>query len=209
MMNWKFLVLLVIGLAAGSAAAPRAETWIVQQLAPWQDPSENGPREIVFTLDGSLLSLNTTAISTGGGGSSTRVWDLLFSGRWGVTGTIDSSGNLTPDRYAAFVCTDQGGWIKWASDTPFGYTAPFMLGSSFVGDGAATYYDYEYSERTGRSTTSTLAIWSYLPRRPLEDDTYTSVSHTFYVTNVPEPAGFLAVSCALIGLAGIAWRRRR
>ncbi|MDI7277469.1 MAG: hypothetical protein QME94_15940, partial [Anaerolineae bacterium] len=102
-----------------------------------------------------------------------------------------------------------GGRVQWAPNAPFGYIAPLMLGNPFIGDGAATYYDYSYSEPTGRSTRGTLVLWSSLARRPLEDDTYTAKSHTFYVvSNVPEPSGVLAIFCGLVGLAGAALRRK-
>ena len=181
----------------------------MHELDPWEEPSEGGPRAIIFTLANDTLSLNTTGISTGGGGSSTRVWELLFSGNWAAFGTIDSSGSLVPDLYATFLYDGHGGRVQWARNTPFGYTAPLMLGSSFIGDGAATYYDYSYSEPTGRSTRGTLVLWSSLARRPLEDDTYTARSHTFYVvSNIPEPSSVLALFCGLVCLAGAALRRK-
>ncbi|MDI7277468.1 MAG: hypothetical protein QME94_15935, partial [Anaerolineae bacterium] len=102
-MNHRLMIPILLGLATALCSAACADSWIVHELAPWEEPSEGGPRAIIFTLTNDTLSLNTTGISTGGGGSSTRVWELLFSGRWAAFGAVDPSGSLVPDPYAAFL----------------------------------------------------------------------------------------------------------
>ncbi|MBI2844407.1 MAG: hypothetical protein HYX78_13500 [Armatimonadetes bacterium] len=216
-MNFRLAIFCLAALfAVSGTTSSYAGSWTVFELAPWEEPGEGGPRNIVFTFENNVLSLNTEAVSVGSGGSSTQVWQLLNSGSWAAIGSVDGSGDLVADPYASFVTNGFGGYVEWSPDTPTGYTAPLLLGHSFNGNGAATYQSYSFGEPVGEPVSGTLTLWSYLPRRELEDDTYTPVGHTFYASNVagsvpavPEPLGIVALISGLVGLAGIAFRSRR
>ena len=201
-----------LGLAWSASFA--AATWTVFSVPEvyWSRIPDWSPRDITFTLDSDILSLNTQAIGTDSGSSSVA-WKLMFSGDWAVFGSVDPSGALTRDPYASFNYDGLGGSISWATNTPDGYTAPLLFGYDFTGNGATTYSEYAGGEPSGVETTGTLVLKEYLPMRSHEQDIYTAQSHDLnsgnivYVSNVPEPPALVAMLCGIVGLAGTLLRR--
>ncbi|MEN6521726.1 MAG: PEP-CTERM sorting domain-containing protein [Armatimonadota bacterium] len=193
-----------------TVSAVHADTWTVFRMDPsWEPSDEYCPRDLTFTFSGGRLSLNSTATSTGGGGSSTHTWQLLFSGNWAVAGTIDETGSIIRDPYATFIYDKHGGYINWASDTPSGYTTQLLLGYRFDGDWAETYQNYEYEQPFGEPVTGTLVLWDYLVRCPLENDIYTPQNHEFSVTAVPEPSSIGILGFAVWGLGTVSIRKKQ
>ncbi|MEN6372374.1 MAG: PEP-CTERM sorting domain-containing protein [Armatimonadota bacterium] len=204
----RFLLLSMLTILTISGV--HADTWTVFQMDPSWTPSDKYcPRDLTFTFSDGRLSLNSRATSTGGGGSSTHAWQLLFSGSWAATGTIDNSGSLVRDPYATFNYDGYGGHIDWASDTPSGYTAQLLIGYRFNGDGAATYQNYEGEQPVGEPVMGTLVLWDYLALRPLEDDLYTLQNHAFTVTAIPEPSSLPALGIVLSGLGATIIKKKR
>lgn len=160
------------------------------------------PDRFRFTFDGARLSLNGSMISTVGG-SSQMESDLLLSGSWAVCGSV-ADGVLTPDPYATFA----SGQVHWAAGTPIGYTASLLLGYSFQGDGAPMYQQHPtYSHPLQQGTT--IMVRTYSPRMGYDyPDSYSSKSHVFTATHVPEPASALVLFCCL-GMYGARRKMRR
>jgi len=200
----RILVITMFVLTVGTAWS---ETWSVKCIP---EDIAQGCNNIMFSFENNVLSLNTSSISTQGG-SSVQRWVLLFSGNWAVCGSVDEDGNLVKDPYADFIVDNSGGYINWSPETPFGYTTTLLLGASFIGDGAKTYYDYTFGEPSGRETTGTLVLWEYFTRRPLEADTYTKKSHTFTAVYepVPEPSSILTLAIVLSGAVSMGLRRAK
>lgn len=203
-------LLILILLVMLTASSIYADTWTVFEMDPsWTPSDEYCPRDLTFSFTDGRLSLNSRATSIGGGGSSTHVWELVFSGNWAAVGTIDESGNLVRDPYATFVQEGYGGYIDWASDTPYGYTAPLLLGCLFNKDGAMTYRNFADGKPVGDPITGTLVLWDHLALRPLEYDTYIRQSHEFSATFVPEPSSMATLSLAVSGLCTALIRKKR
>jgi len=167
------------------------------------------PDRFRFTFDGNSLQLKGTHIQSVGGSSSTAC-DLLLSGSWAVCGTV-AGGILTPDPYATFIGDGNGGSIQWAANTPFRHTANLLVGYSFAGDGAATYYPNFWSPPPPPwdSVQGTLMIRRYSPYMGYGyPDSYTGKTHSFSVTYVPEPGGLLTLGVGGLG-ARLGLRRPR
>ena len=176
------LTLLVVGLAFTLAGALHADTWKLFQIPEWEEQNV--------------------------GGSGTWRREPLLTESWATAGTIHGSGNLIPDPYAVFNVQDSGGHIDRAVDTPFDYSSSLLLGHRFNDDGAATYYDIEYEQPTGRSTTGSLVLWSCLAIRILEDVGHTGHNQDPPAIHTPEPAGILAFFCGAAALSGFLRRAR-
>lgn len=197
-----FCLLLI---AAGAAGA---DEWVVwdyynDPFGASHNPIEEGTSRFVASFADGRLSFSDTYAKTVGGSSASH-WTLLFAGNWGVFGSVNEHGVLLPDPYATFVIEGPAaGYVVWAPETPFGYTASLLLGHRFVGDGAVTYY----SNIDRPEVTGTLVL--ELGRQWYTYRAYTEREHVFEATYVPEPAGVLAMTTGLVGLWSVSLRRHR
>ncbi len=204
-------MLILVFCAVVSSGEARASAWTVFAYDGDNPVASGLPSDITFTFDNTRLSLNSSRIVTVGG-SSSMTWTLLFSGNWGVCGTIDDSGNYTPDPYASFKADGQGGSIEWNADTPSGYATQLILGGSFTGDGGSTYTG-QWRMPIGEAT-ATLALNTHPSIWGAEYNLYLPESHTFVAeyrpaVAVPEPTGMLTLLSGAISIAGFGFRARR
>lgn len=80
-----------------------------------------------FTFDGSALSVNRGYIRTVGFSSSVT-FDLVLDPGWAVCANV-VDGAVVADPYASFTESGFGtGSIRWADNTPSGYTTGLLLG---------------------------------------------------------------------------------
>jgi hypothetical protein len=205
-------VLLLALCAVVSSGEARASSWTVFTYDGGNPVAPGMPSDITFAFDNTHLSLNSSRIVTVGG-SSSMSWTLLFSGNWGVCGTIDELGNYTPDPYASFKADGQGGSIEWSADTPSGYATQLILGGSFTGDGASTYVS-QWGMPI-REVPATLALNTHPSIWGAEYNLYEPESHAFLAeyrpvaTAIPEPTGMLTLLSGAISIAGFGFRARR
>jgi len=197
-----------------SSGEARASAWTAFTYSGSNPVAPGLPSDITFTFDNTHLSLNSSKIVTVGGSSSMK-WELLFSGSWGVCGTIDDSGSYTPDPYASFKADGQGGSVEWKAGTPSGYATQLILGGSFTGDGASTYVS-QWGEPISE-VTGTLALNTHPSIWGAEYNLYEAVSHTFVSQYgpmspppmVPEPMSLLTLLTGAISIAGFGFRARK
>lgn len=199
------VVLVIVGvLILGSSAS--AVSWVVFDVDrdfPYYHNPLIGPGQIVYNLEDNHLTLNPDSVHTVGG-SSAYHWNLLFSGRWAVVGSIGVDDVLTPDPYASFVETEHGeGYVSWDSATPDGYTTSLVLGGWFIGNGAATYQ--EQNVFPSDTVTGTLVLHRMFQGGIGHE--YELRSHTLDITYqvVPEPSCMIMFA---LGLAGLRVMRR-
>jgi hypothetical protein len=205
-------VLLLALCAIASSGEARADAWTVFVYDGDNPVAPGLPGDITFTFDDTRLSLSSSRIVTVGG-SSSMSWTLLSSGNWGVCGTIDGSGNYTPDPYASFNADGEGGSIEWNANTPSGYATQLILGGSFAGNGASTYVSQWGTPI--REVAATLALNTHPSIWGAEYNLYEPESHTFMAqytpdrATVPEPTGMLTLLGGAISIVGFGFRARR
>lgn len=220
------IVLLSAMCAFIPVCASAASSWMVAAIDtdPWL------PSTITFLLSGNQLLLNNTLIyQPGGSGAWSRL--LHLTGTWAACGTVDVYGSLVADPYASFVILantipppappDDGhyprrdwidawyclGYVRWSPDTPNGYAAPLMIGARFVGDGAVAYHyedDCITSDAMGTVVLQDTYAYSH---GHYGVKNYTALTHTFRVSQAPEPSSMEILLAALGGLGVIARRR--
>jgi hypothetical protein len=191
-----------------------ADTWTPFAYDGGNPLATGSPSQMSFTFGNNHLSLNSNSISTVGG-SSAMTWNLLFSGNWAVCGTIDESGAYVPDLYASFETDGQGGYVRWANNTPDGHLTSLLVGMPFEGDGA-TAYTSRWGSPLGEVTAS-LALNTHPSLWGSNYNLYEPVSHSFNaaysavhpMAAVPEPSGLISLLAGGISLLGCGVRRNR
>lgn len=187
-----------------------ADTWSAFTYDGGNPLADGSPGQMSFSFDNNHLSLNSSRVWTVGG-SSAMTWSLLFSGNWAVCGTIDEFGAYVPDSYATFESDGQGGYVRWASNTPGGYQTNLLVGMPFEGDGA-TAYTSRWGSPLGDVTASLVlnthpSIWG--PNYNL----YEPVSHSFSAActptpAAPEPSGLISLIAGGMSLLGFGMKRK-
>lgn len=210
-------ILIVIAIFLATAGVGQCETWVVQTLVNVDQQDHETFQSMTFSFDNTHLTLNTSYLRTWVANTlntTTYSLTLIPSGNWAVCGSV-SNGVLTPDPYATFVPSGNGGYVHWVPGAPSGYQAHLLLGAAFAGNAAATY-DWTLSHYNdvlqSGSVTATLirdyrtdGFWAYQCSADVAP-----ISHDFVVNSpVPEPSSILALLCGIGGLGGVMWRSRR
>lgn len=188
-----------------------ADTWTAFNYDGGNPVANGSPSQMAFTFNNNRLSLNSSRIWTVGG-SSAMTWTLLFSGSWAACGTIDESGAYIPDVYASFEADGQGGYVRWAGNTPEGYRTRLLVGVPRTGDSAAAYTS-RWGSPIGEIRAS-LALNTHPSIWGSDYNLYESVSHSFSaaympVQAVPEPTGLLSLFAGGVSILGFGMKRNR
>lgn len=191
-----------------------ADTWTAFTYDGGNPLATGSPSHMSFTFDNNLLSLNSSSIRTVGG-SSAMTWNLLFSGNWAVCGTIDEFGAYVPDVYASFEADAQGGYVRWAGNTPDGYQTRLLVGMPFEGNNA-TAYTSQWGSPIGEVRAS-LALNTHPTIWGSNYNLYESVSYSFTAaytpitaaTPVPEPTGLISLLAGAVSMMGFRAKRNR